>query len=1019
VAALCALLAAGVPSAFAQRWHAAVREQLRSQPPPPLDDMAHTSWTRRDGAPSDITALAQTADGYLWIGSGLGLYRFDGLRFQTYPFEPTDPRLPSSDISTLAASPDGGLWIGYRMGGISYLHGKKKADFDQTSGLIGESTEQLICRPDGSVWALADGRVMHLRASRWEIYSGQHGLSSEGLYSIFFDRSGNLWTAEKDHVYVLHKGAAKFEAVHAGGRTINQFAELRDGTLWVSDAWVEARPLLSRQGVRPVRVPGVPVMFADSGGNIWLAHDFGGLTRISAAGTSSQRSEDYKPANGLTDGQTRAVVQDKQGAIWVGTARGLDRFQPSNLSRFHSVHLDYYPALIADPAGGIWLNDMDKPLMRFQHGRLRALDSIAHGSSSLFGDGRGGVWLLDPISHNFYRYTDDGRPPSKVPAPDVAKDVETWCIGEDLEHNLLASFEGHGLWRYAHGWSQVLDPALPKEAPLSFMKRRDGTVWLGYPHNRAVLLDARGFHVYGTQQGLELNTVLAFYDLNGHTLAAGSDGLAYFDGQVFHSLGLRTKNLLHGISGIVKDRGDDLWLNAAAGIIHIPAAEWRTALTNPHFAMTFQSLNERDGLVGTPAQYKPTPSAVMDSDGVLWFATSGHLVSVRPDSVRWGEEGPNVQIQSVLINGSGRTLDSRGALGEDGRRLKSLEFDYIGIDLNAADRVTYQYMLDGQDHEWQDAGTRGQAFYTNLSPRQYRFRVRATNGTGKWSELQTPLTLTVRPAFYQTTWFAGLCALATALGLWILYRRRVHYLTTQMQERVEARAHERLRIARDLHDTLLQGIQGLVLRFHYATEQIKNDDEARGMLRVALSRADQVILEGREKVRELRSDQNEGRDVQALLLEIVEALQTETESRIDLTGRGEPRPVTIFVQEEIFSIAREALTNAVRHAFARNIVLEVSFERRFFRIACVDDGRGISPDILAAGSKAGHYGIVGMRERAAKLGCKLVLTSNAGLGTRVEVSVPASRAYVDAAQSRRMRILQRLWLLIPTRKPVT
>jgi signal transduction histidine kinase len=367
---------------------------------------------------------------------------------------------------------------------------------------------------------------------------------------------------------------------------------------------------------------------------------------------------------------------------------------------------------------------------------------------------------------------------------------------------------------------------------------------------------------------------------------------------------------------------------------------------------------------------------------------------------------------TVLVNGAVRNIGQDSSIAEDGRRLKSLEIDYIGIDLNAADRVTYQYMLEGQDREWQEAGPRGEAFYTNLTPAHYRFRVRATNGTGKWTDLRVPLLLTVRPAFYQTTSFSVLCAFGLAVSLWLLYQRRVQYLTSQVQQRMEARAHERLRIARDLHDTLLQGIQGLVLRFHYATEQIKNDDAARDMLRVALSRADQVINEGREKVRELRSDKPRSQELAGQLAELTEIMQAETETPISLVTRGEARPLNLAVLEEIFSIAREALTNAVRHAAAKSIKLELSFERRLLRVVCIDDGKGLGLDVIKAGFKKGHYGILGMRERAMKLGCTLTLASSPGAGTRVEAGVPAKRAYVDKAPFIGFSILDRVSLLI-------
>ena len=252
---LACLLLLCAPILQGQRWHAATKDQLSQQAPLPLEDMAHMSWVRRDGAPSDITALAQTKDGYLWIGSRLGLFRFDGLQFSTYPFTSADPQLPSSDIAALAADSDGGLWVGYRMGGITYLRGGKKIDYDKLNGLVSQSTEELHCREDGSVWATADGRLMHLTGSTWENYSAKHGLSSDGLYTSFFDRNGNLWTAEKDHVYELKKGEGKFVPVDTPNHSVNQFAQTPDGTIWISDAWHNVRPLLDNKGSQAYASP--------------------------------------------------------------------------------------------------------------------------------------------------------------------------------------------------------------------------------------------------------------------------------------------------------------------------------------------------------------------------------------------------------------------------------------------------------------------------------------------------------------------------------------------------------------------------------------------------------------------------------------------------------------------------------------------------------------------------------------------------------------------------------------------
>jgi signal transduction histidine kinase/streptogramin lyase len=986
------LLLTQPPACLAQRWHASGTNQPQPQIKQPLDDMAHMSWTRRDGAPSDINALTQTNDGYLWIGSSRGLFRFDGLQFQSYPFTKADPQLPASDIAALAAAPDGGLWIGYRMGGITYLHDGKKVDYDGRDGLVSESTEQLLCRPDGSVWATADGRLMHLNGSKWENYSSRHGLSSEGLYTLFFDGDGNLWTAEKKHVYELRKGEDKFVLTNIPGDTVNQFVQLKDGAIWIVDAWKDVRPLHDDQRAQAVKIPGVPVMIADSANSIWLANDFGGLKRIKNPGKPGREVEDFTVSNGLTDGQTRSIFKDRQGTIWIGTSRGLDRFKPSFLVQFRKVALDYYPAVLADREDGIWLHDMDKPLMRYRSGHLSFVGQ-GHGSSSLFQDSDGSIWMLDQITRNFYRYPHDGGAPLLIPAPEEGKEVETWCMGKDTSNRFLACFEGHGLWRYDGKWERVTAPGLPQESPLSLVKGEGGRVWLGYPRNRIVREDADGFHVYGPQDGLDLNTVFTFYDVDGLVLAGGSEGLAHFDGHRFHALHLRSPELMRGVSGIVKDRVGDLWLNAGSGIVRIPQAEWGKAIKNPGYAMDFQLINEQDGLVGSPAQNKPAPSAVVDRSGLLWFATSGHLVSIDPANVPRSGSTPNVVLQSVIVNGQVYSQAESAAITADAHGLKSLEFDYNGVDLNSPSRVVYQYMLEGQDKDWFDAGSRRQAYYTNLSPGKYHFRLRAATGNGPWSELKAPPSLTVTPAFYQTTWFYLAVGFIVSCLLWAIYRVRLQYLTHQLQERLEARVQERVRIARDLHDTLLQGVQAVLLRFHVATEQLPADEPVKAILRDALDLGDVVILEGRDKVSELRTEVAPATELVANLRRAANALENDGSPRIEVRVTGQTRPLKSLVNDELYRIGSEALTNAVRHAQATQVVVELSYEESQLRLRCSDNGVGVAPEIVEAKGKAGHWGIIGMRERSRALGCKLEFSSQSGVGTEIQVSVDARRAY--------------------------
>ena len=1009
------LLFCATTNLSAERWHASTLHLPARAQAQPLEDMGHMSWTRRDGAPSDIAALTQTEDGYLWIGSSSGLFRFDGLQFQSYPFTPADPHLPASNVAALAADRVGGLWIGYRMGGISYLHNGKKVDYDEHNGLVSESTEQLLCREDGSVWATADGRLMHFTGTGWENYSAKHGLATQGLYSLFFDRAGNLWTAEKGHVFELKKGEDKFVPVSVSAKVVNQFAQLPNGEIWISDAWNSIRPLLDERDAdnrhaNTVRIPGVPVMMVDKAGSIWLANDFGGITRIKEPGAGSSRTDQYSQANGLTDGQTRAILQDRQGAIWVGTARGLDRFRPSPVVPFHGVPLDYYPALAAGANGGIWLHDMDKPLMRLRDGQLSFV-SEGHGSSSLFEDRDGSVWMLDQITRSFYRYTESGGASLRIPAPVEGMAGETWCLGTDRHGSLLACFEGHGLWRYSGRWEQVTAPGMPREAPLSLMKGSGGRIWLGYARNQIVLDDTSGYRTFGREQGLEVNSVFTFCEISNMVFVGGSEGLAYFDGGRFHSLQLRTAGLLRGISGIVQDRFGDIWLNAGSGVVRLPEAEWRKAIQQPKYAMDYQLLNEQDGLIGAPTQSKPTPSAIVDKSGLLWFATSGHLVSIDPALARREFSTPSVQVQSVAVNGVVRRTTTEGepiSLGSI--PLKTLEFDYIGVDLNSPDRVAYQYMLEGQDREWQDVGSRRQAFYTNLPAGTYRFRVRAATGTGPWTELPAAMQLTVDAPFYRTVWFGSLILVPIFGLIWLIYRLRVQHITAKMRARLEERARERIRIARDLHDTLLQGVQGLVLRFHFATERLKAEEPARAMLRDALVRADQVISEGREKVRELRAEAALPGDLEKNLRRAAEALQVDGTAPINITVNGQPRTLRPSVQDELYSIGREALTNSMRHAGASEIVLDLTYDVKQLRLCCRDNGCGVGLEVERSGFMHGHWGIPGMRERARDLGAKFEFLSSSGNGTQIDLCLEARRAYAQRESDSAWKSRSSRWL---------
>ena len=315
--------------------------------------------------------------------------------------------------------------------------------------------------------------------------------------------------------------------------------------------------------------------------------------------------------------------------------------------------------------------------------------------------------------------------------------------------------------------------------------------------------------------------------------------------------------------------------------------------------------------------------------------------------------------------------------------------------------MNFRYKLEGSDRDWQNVGTHREARYTNLGPGQYTFRVTASNNDGVWNTTGASLQFSISPAFYQTKWFYALCVLAAVLVLAALYRVRMRQVAAQVRGRLEARLAERERIARDLHDTLLQSIQGLIWRFQAATDRLPAGEPARQLLEQSLDRADEVLAESRDKVKDLRPAGHDALDLAQALAVEVERLAQMHPAQCQVNVHGNRRNLHPMVREEGFLIAREALSNAFSHANAATIEAEIAYGERALQVRIRDDGQGIVAAVLDAGGKAGHFGLIGMRERAMKLGAHLEVWSKPGAGTEIELRVPAGMAYRQSPQPAR------------------
>jgi len=440
--------------------------------------------------------------------------------------------------------------------------------------------------------------------------------------------------------------------------------------------------------------------------------------------------------------------------------------------------------------------------------------------------------------------------------------------------------------------------------------------------------------------------------------------------------------------------------------VRVPAVEIQRALADPSQRLDAEVFDYRDGVDGHAPQLRPMPSAVADAEGRIWFATSGGVLVTDPDHLPRNTVPPLVSVQAITVDGNRYEATSPLTLNV---RSHKIQIAYIGLSLSSPDRVRYRYQLVNEDAGWQEAGTERIASYTDLPPGNYRFFISARNSDGVWSETSVVSTFSIPPALTQTRSFFAACILVSVMLFALAYALRMRYVTARIQERMRERVSERLLIARDLHDTLLQGMQGLIMRLHFTASGMPAHDETRDSLMSILDRADEVLEESRDSLLQLRSDATTHVDLAESLIHLAAQLRNSSTTSFTFTVDGQKRPVHALVREEVVFIFREALTNALQHSGAEKMTATLVYGAEELRLRFSDDGVGLSPLTAARGRRQGHWGVQGMRERAARIGGKIEISAALNTGTSVELRVPAGSAYLqDSSRSQWKRMFRAL-----------
>ncbi|QJR11257.1 hypothetical protein DSM104443_02330 [Usitatibacter rugosus] len=969
--------------------------------PRSLSQYTHQRWTDENGIPGPTFNLVQGKDGYLWVGAGEGaLYRFDGVRFEKIELEGVTGRQGS--IEGLVAAANGDVWTWfvlsqtfavYRSGALRAIEAPKVSD-----------VTELAETRDGAIWARRTGKgtgLLRYAKGEWRKFGPADGLPDDYSRSMLVAADGALWVSYFHSVSRLAPGADRFEKAFDTQGENGRISQDPSGRIWISGKR-GSYPLTGpgAQGAAPpVRfpyptanppVPGRPMF--DRDGHLWLALPFGGgLQRVTApdpaggnsAEEAASRVETFGVRDGLTAAVTTQLLEDREGNIWVVTEKGLDKFRAATVrvEPMLTKPTPFGDALMASSDGSVYIGESDAVYRVAPGGQPQVILKSTSTPSAICEGPDGAAWIMS--SEPIVVWKGDrivGRVP-KAPAEAVIQDCAF-----DRHGDLWVTAKASGMFRYRDKrWEPMFGPVDRENYFPSGMTRdsRQRLVlqwgpktlsWIDHPERTSAKLgDAPE------------NLITVYGSPRGHVLSGSSRAFRQFrDGRVetiTEAQGLHYR----GVKGIAETSGGDTWTVNENFIARTRTADLDRAFAEPAFQPAVVKLSYDDGLPGR-IYARAARAMVRGGDGRLWISTLLGTVWMDPERIIRNALMPPVVITSLIVDG--KLHRDPGSLTLPAAP-SNVEINYAGLSYANPKRVEFRYRLEGYDKDWVDPGTRRQAFYTNLAPGTYRFRVKAANNEGVWNETGAALDFEIPPTFVQSRTFLALCIALGVLLLWAIYRLRVAQVTARIRSRLEAQTIERERIARELHDTLLQSTQGLILHIQAAATNMAPGEAPRKQLEAALEHANDVVAEGRNRVLDLRIAGGQG-DVRTVLQEIADATPFDPRIPVHIKVEGKVRPVHPLVLAEVKQIASEALFNIARHARAKSVKVTLTFALRELRIRIHDDGIGIAEELLAAGSKPGHFGLPGMRERAQNIGGTLAVESRPGAGTDVTLILPAS-----------------------------
>jgi ligand-binding sensor domain-containing protein/signal transduction histidine kinase len=973
---LVSLLILGL-SVVAATYATAHAQAQRERPTPPTTGaLGHQAWSSENGLPQNsVHQILQTRDGYIWIATEGGVARFNGTQFTIFNQE-NDPTFTSNDICCLTEDRSGALWIGTADGLMRYASGAFRR-YTAADGL-----------PSPVVLSLAptdDGFVLVLTSSGLARYDGQKFTSlAVSPSALGTGPDGSVWLATATGLFSYdheHLRALPFPSLPA--EPIEGLGSLKDGSSWVRTRsalllWSQGHLRTWHTG-RELRGTRVQSFLADSRGNLWVGTDQG-LALLSSADTIDKTRLETQPVLGATSILT--MFEDQEHNLWIGTdTAGLHILRQQKFRTLSTLAGYAITAITQTIDDAIWSGSKDEGLFRYENDETRHLSTkdglLSDVILTLAADRDGSLWIGTPDGLN---HLQGGKIESYTSADGLPDDFIR-SLFSDTDGTLWVGTR-RGLAHWQNGRFTILSRADGLKSDLigAMLRSSPNDLWVATLDGLVRIRDGK-LTTFTTAQGLSGNVITSLLEDTNHTLWVGTKdgGLSRSSANGFTPV--RAHNLPSDIDAIVEDANGYLWLTSSHGVMRVSAAKLIACGEAPACDPPMTTYGSSDGMPTEDTSSTGHPGAWKTADGQLWFATRKGVAVVNPAALSENRIPLPIIIERFTVDDTQWKLTGAEAIIPPGHTRYA--FEYAGLSYISPSRVHYRYILEGFDKQWTQAGTRRNAYYTNLPPRHYRFRVQVANEDGIWNETGAEFSFVIRPSFYRTLWFLGFATILLAGLIFAIYRMRVRVIRSQF----DAILAERNRIAREIHDTLAQGFVGVSMQLEltahllaqsHVLEASQQVDRTRDLVREGLADA-------RRSIWDLRAAGTQA-TLPVRLTKLVEQSSTE-HMKINIDVGGTYRALAPSFENEVLRIAQEALANVVRHSGATRAALDLRYHPNELTLTISDNGVGFQTTDTTLPAK-GHFGLQGMQERAVQIGGKLDVESSPNSGTIVTLRAP-------------------------------